>query len=125
VRACRVVGGVGPVLVERRLGLVDEDGSPGLVAKLLVDVAVSSAHRCFCGVWNIDPQQRSTVKGLLPLLTICSPTVRIHLDVVAHSYGKPAGQGHCDGHSWTRRDGLVGSNPGIPTTLTGQARPLG
>jgi hypothetical protein len=31
--AGRVVGVVGPVLLERRLGLVDEDGSPGSVAK--------------------------------------------------------------------------------------------
>jgi hypothetical protein len=78
----RVVGVVGPRLAELRLGLTDEDGSPGSVAKLLVAVAVSSAHRCFAAS-NIDPQQRSTVKGLLPLLTICSQTVRIHLDVAA------------------------------------------
>jgi len=32
------------------MGLTDEDGSPSSVAKLLVAVAVSSAHRCFCGV---------------------------------------------------------------------------
>jgi hypothetical protein len=51
-------------LLERRLGLTDEDGSPGSVAKLLVDVAVSSAHRCFCGASYIDPQQPSTVKGM-------------------------------------------------------------
>jgi hypothetical protein len=85
------------------MGLTDEDGSPGSVAKLLVAVAVSSAHRCFAAS-NIDPQQRSTVKGLLPLLTICSQTVRIHLDVAARCWGKPAGQGHCDGHYWIRRD---------------------
>jgi len=30
VRACRVVGVVGPVLLELRLGLVDEDGSQAL-----------------------------------------------------------------------------------------------
>src|SRR4029453_17203822 len=36
-----VVGVVGSVLVERRLSLPDEDGSPGSVAKLLVDGAVS------------------------------------------------------------------------------------
>lgn len=88
-----VVGVVGPLSLERRLGLTDEDGSPGSVAKLLVDVAVSSAHRCFCGAQYIDPQQRSTVKGRLPLLTICSQTVRIDLDVVARCWGKPAGQG--------------------------------
>ena len=56
--------GRGPRLVERRLDLTDEDDSPGSVAKLLVDVAVLSAHRCFCGASYIDPQQPSTVKGM-------------------------------------------------------------
>ena len=89
------------------MGLTDEDGSPGSVAKLLVAVAVSSAHRCFAAS-NIDPQQRSTVKGLLPLLTICSQTVRIQLDVPAHVGGEDAGQAHNPGHVCTSWDRLVG-----------------
>jgi hypothetical protein len=53
---------VGSVLVERRLGLPDEDGSPGSVAKLLVDVAVSQ-RTSPCWASYIDPQQWATVKG--------------------------------------------------------------
>jgi hypothetical protein len=45
------------------------------------------------------------------LLTVCSPTVRIHPDVPAPLPGKNhAGQACNDGHSWTWRDGLVGFN---------------
>jgi hypothetical protein len=36
-----VIGVVGPLILERRLSLTDEEGSPGAVAKLLVDLAVS------------------------------------------------------------------------------------
>jgi hypothetical protein len=60
---CPVVGVVGSVLVERRLSLPDEDGSPGSVAKLLVDVAVSQ-RTSPCWASYIDPQQRATVKSL-------------------------------------------------------------
>jgi hypothetical protein len=43
-----------------------------------------------------------------PLLTVCSQTVRIHLDVAAHVGGKDAGQAHNGGHVCTLWDRLVG-----------------
>ena len=42
------------------------------------------------------------------LLTVCSQTVRIHLDVAVHVCGKHAGQANKDVQSWTSRDELVG-----------------
>jgi hypothetical protein len=50
------------------------------------------------------------------LLTVCSQTVRILLDVATHVRGKHAGQAHNGGRVCTSWDRLVGSNPGIPTT---------
>jgi hypothetical protein len=43
-----------------------------------------------------------------PLLTDCSQTVRIHLDVPAHVGGKDAGQAHNAGHVCTSWDRLAG-----------------
>jgi hypothetical protein len=42
------------------------------------------------------------------LLTVCSQTVRILLDVAAHVSGKHAGQAHSGGRSCTSWDRLVG-----------------
>ena len=42
------------------------------------------------------------------LLTVCSQTVRILLDVTAHVDGKHAGQAHIGGHACTSWDRLVG-----------------
>jgi hypothetical protein len=47
-----------------------------------------------------------------PLLTDCSQTVRILLDVATHVHGKHAGQARNGGHVCTSWDRLVGSNPG-------------
>jgi hypothetical protein len=44
----------------------------------------------------------------VPLLTVCSQTVRIHLDVPAHVDGKHAGQAHNAGHVCTSWDRLAG-----------------
>jgi hypothetical protein len=43
-----------------------------------------------------------------PLLTVCSQTVRILLDVTAHVRGKHAGQAHNGGHACTSWDRLAG-----------------
>jgi hypothetical protein len=42
------------------------------------------------------------------LLTVCSQTVRILLDVAAHVRGKHAGQAHNGGHACTSWDRLAG-----------------
>jgi hypothetical protein len=56
--------------------------------------------------WRSRQAPRDCQRG--PLLTDCSQTVRIQLDVPAHVGGKDAGQAHNDGHVCTSWDRLVG-----------------
>jgi hypothetical protein len=56
-------------------------------------------------VWPIR-SPRDCQRG--PLLTVCSQTVRILLDVTAHVRGKHAGQTHNGGHACTSWDRLAG-----------------
>jgi hypothetical protein len=58
------------------------------------------------GAAGIAVRRRGTAREAL--LTDCSQTVRIHLDVPAHVGGKGAGQAHNAGHVCTSWDRLVG-----------------
>jgi hypothetical protein len=78
---------------------------PRLVIKCSHDAAQRAAlktGRC----WRGRQAPRDCQRG--PLLTGCSQTVRIHLDVAAHVGGKYAGQVHTGGRICTWWDGLVG-----------------
>jgi hypothetical protein len=65
--------------------------------------------------WRSRQAPRDGQRG--PLLTDCSQTVRIHLDVVARCYGRPAGQGTATDTPGPEGMGWWGSNPGTPLLL--------
>jgi hypothetical protein len=68
----------------------------------------SVAAPCHAGPLSGAPSPGSAI-----LLTVCSQTVRMPLDVAAHVHSKCAGQAHNGGRGQTSQDELVGFNPGI------------
>jgi hypothetical protein len=117
----RVVGVVGPRLAELRLGLTDEDGSPGSVAKLLVDVRSHRRTGAFAGV---EHRPTAAVNGQGACCP-CSPfahrwcaytwTSQHAVGVNQQVRGTATDTLGPEG-MWIRRDGLVGSNPGTPAS---------
>jgi hypothetical protein len=78
---------------------------PRLVSSALTmtpNALIRRPGRC----WRGRQAPRDGQRG--PLLTVCSQTVRIHLDVPAHLGGKDAGQAHKSGRVCTWWDRLVG-----------------